>query len=57
MKFSEVVDGIAYDVVNPETGGANSDVEMIKELREMVERGYLKICQLASTISSFPNDA
>jgi protein-tyrosine phosphatase len=49
--LSEVVDGIAYDVSNPEGDDSASDADIIEELVELIERGYQKICELAISFS------
>jgi len=47
--LSEVVDGLQYDIHNPTTSYEEAE-KCIRDLCELIERGYEKICTLAEAI-------
>lgn len=47
--LSEVVDGLQYDIRNPTTSYEEAE-KCIRDLCELIERGYEKICKLAEAI-------
>ena len=49
--ISEVVDNVAYDIPDPAKLKVDPD-EVARQLKDTIERGYEKICQLAETLQA-----
>jgi len=49
--ISEVVDNVAYDIPDPAKLKVDPD-EVARQLKNIIERGYEKICQLAETLQA-----
>jgi len=45
--LSEVVEGMTYDISDPLASGENSSDEIAREVRNLVCKGFKKICELA----------